>query len=237
MQFVVNNEVTRAAIWIAEQVAIPLGAVFVGAWFAFRNDRRKDIEAERERQLTAAHQLMFAMLEQYQDLCNLREFIGEIEPDHLLLTVMNAAHINKQDLAFIARSGPDDLNQAVLAEHQYLQACDALVTYNEYTRPVQCFCMENAVDNKPNGKITVEFVGEVNPRFTALKNQKSGAYNQLRQAVNEGLRLNQEASNKLQCFFKSHFPNEHFWKPAFPERNRTEVSPISSKKKGVHEGG
>jgi hypothetical protein len=224
MQFAVNNEVTRVVIWIAEQIAIPFGAVFVGAWFAFRNDRKKDVDAERERQLIAAHQLMFALLEQYQDLYNLRNYIGDIEPDHLLLTVTNAIRVNKQDLAFIVRKAPDELNEAVLAEHQYFQACDALVTYNEYTRQVHRFCKENAVGIALDGKIDLEFDVDVFPFLMVIRQEKTQAYEELKRAVDQGLQKNQIASENLRKLFQTIFKGERFLKIS-PPKGRGQGAP------------
>jgi len=201
-----------ASVWVVPIVTTLIGALFgalIGAFLAFHKDRNfRDVE-RKERQILAAHQLLFALLQQRQDLNNLQAFVGDHEPDQLLLTAPNATLINKQDLAFIARAHPNELNDAVMAEHEYLQAIDALSTFNDYTRVVQSFCRENAEIMDENGVVKVQ----PTTAFLLDRSHKTEAYKQLTNAIKQGIEQNKAAFATLQGLFKKMFPGEHFWKP------------------------
>ena len=198
---------------------IPIITTLIGAWLgaglgallAFRNDRKRRKEEQKEREILAAHQLQFAMFQQRQDLNNLKSFVGDSEPDQLLLTAMNATLINKQDLAFVARTHPNELNDAVMAEHEYLQAIDALSTFNEYTRAVQHFCRENAVGVDANKLVVFEVNLKTYPLFMIDREHKTESFSQLKTAIKRGISKNKAASATLQTLFRQKFPEEHFW--------------------------
>jgi hypothetical protein len=157
--------------------------------------------------------LLFTLLQQWQDLHNLKMFSCDGEPEQLLLTALNETLINKRELAFLAQKHPNELNNAIMAEHEYLQAIDALSTFNEYTRPVHKFCRENAVGFDAEGKVIVEFDPSELPAFKIDSAHKSIAYVQLTKAIKRGITKNKEAASVLQDLFKKQFPDEHFWKP------------------------
>jgi hypothetical protein len=202
--------------WLVPTLTTLIGAGLgagLGAWLAFRNDRARRREEREEREILAAHQLLFAMLQQRQDLNNLQSFVGVQEPDKLLLTAMNATLINKQDLAFVARTHPNDLNDAVMAEHEYLQAIDALSTFNEYTRAVQHFCRENAVGVNANKQVVFEVNSKTSPLFMIDREHKTESFGQLKSSIERGISQNKSASVILRALFRQKFPDEHFHKP------------------------
>lgn len=228
--------VQPAAFSVTTNVLVPLGIAVIGAlagaWFgasagakfAFKKDKvlrdmdwkQRKNEREQERQdsqIHSAHQLLFSLLQQLQDLYHLQKFVGENETDKLLLSVLREALINKRELAFIARTHPNELNDAVIAEHEYLQAFDALTVYNEYTRVVQDFCREHAVRVGPENGVIIEVDHETHPMFQIDRQHKSEAFEQLTKAVKRGIEQNKKASAALSDLFNQLFPEEHFHKP------------------------
>jgi hypothetical protein len=211
-------------LWVAEKIAIPLGAAFAGVWFAFRNDRIKEEKDERDRQILAAHQMTFALMRQYQELLNLEDSLKEIESNNLLLTVLNPTCINTQELAFIARKHPAHLNDALQAEKQYLQVKDALAVYNHYTKKVQDFCRANAVAPGEGSSVIFKVNNESYPVLQIMRRESADTLDQFKRSVESGLKRNQDVKGKLRELFKELFEDEHFWTYSDPDEADTKHS-------------
>lgn len=188
-------------VWIAETLVVPIAvaglAAYFAARFAFSKDRKRVAEIEMERRKYAVHWLKFTMHQQFQDMENLKDFISSMNPRRQAKTVLNGWRINDQDVGFLAYDDKNELNKIILAEHEYLQACDALDYYNE--------CAKYRANIGKGGVVGYDKVADkpifVNKQIELLYDiateDRDEAYNQLLLAICISIRSNKETATPL----------------------------------------
>ena len=184
-------------------------ATLLGAWVAFRLEQRHSERRDRDQQLAAAKETLFALVGQYSIIRNVKDQHFDAyrdDPIRFLKALPIPVYepyptIETTKILFILESDdPDLLNHVYLAERRFRSAMGLLAERNRLHAQLQQIL---AVD-PPSGEIAVEEIRRrVGPAlFGQLKTVTDGLY----AAMESTLAQNRATTERLQALMPRLFP-------------------------------